>query len=63
MILHYEIATRDVFEIERGTHRYDSILIPLCGEFEYRAENITRVITPLTPVYFKRGVFFFKKIR
>lgn len=62
MILHYEITTRDVFEIERGTHRYDSILIPLCGKFEYRVENETRIIAPLTPVYFKKNAYFFKKI-
>lgn len=62
MILHYEIATRTTFEIERGTHRYDSILIPLCGEFEYHAENVQRVIHPFTPIYFKKGVHFFKKI-
>lgn len=61
MIIHYEIATRDKFEIAEGTHRSNSLIILLDGEFDYTVQNETKRISLLSPIIFKNGVTF-KKI-
>ena len=62
MIIHHEIATREKFEIPRGTHRSNSLIILLDGEFDYTVQNETRRIVPLSPMVFKNGVAFKKVV-
>ena len=62
MIIHHEIATREKFEIPRGTHRSNSLIILLDGEFDYTVQNETKRIVPLSPIVFKNGVTFKKVV-
>lgn len=62
MIIHYEIATREKFEIAEGTHRSSSLIILLDGEFDYTAQNKTERIMCLSPLIFKAGVPFKKAV-
>ncbi len=62
MIIRCEITERKKFEIERGVHHYNSLVIVLDGEFEYTAENETKKVLPFEPVIFKKGTSFVKKV-
>lgn len=62
MLIRCEIAKREKFEIEKGIHRYNSLVIVLSGEFEYTTKNTTQKIHPLEPVFFKKGDSFFKRV-
>ena len=62
MIIHYEIATREKFEIAEGTHRSNSLIILLDGEFDYTVKNEKKRIARLSPLIFKNGVTFKKTV-
>jgi len=62
MITRSEITRREKFEIESGTHRSSSLIITLCGEFEYTVGRETKRVLPYNPVIFKKGVSFIKKV-
>lgn len=62
MIVQYEISSRVQFEIEKGTHRFDSLLIPLSGSFEYLHGEEKRIITAGIPIIFKKGITFEKRV-
>ena len=57
-----QIIYREKFEREIGVHWFDSILIPLSGEFEYTVNNTKKRIIPYMPVLFKTVEKFNKKI-
>ena len=62
MVLHCDVSYKEKFEIECGTHRSTSLIITLCGEYEYTTKNISQKILPFTPVVFRKGVSFRKRI-
>lgn len=62
MITRCEIARRKKFEIEKGIHRFNSLIITLDGQFEYTVGNITKTVLPYNPVIFEKGIGFIKKI-
>ncbi|MBQ2754188.1 MAG: helix-turn-helix transcriptional regulator [Clostridia bacterium] len=62
MLIRCEITKRNEFEIESGTHRYNSLVVVLKGEFLYTAENKTKTVRPFEAVLFKKGVPFVKKV-
>ena len=61
MLTRYEIKKREAFEIERGIHRYSSLLLLLQGEFEYEAEGERARVGVFQPILFQKGVHFYKK--
>ncbi len=62
MLIRCEITKRKKFEIERGVHHYNSLVIVLDGKFEYTVENKTKIVHPFEPVIFKKGTQFIKKV-
>lgn len=62
MIIHYEIAMREQFEILEGIHRGNSLIILLDGAFDYTTQNTTKRVTPLSPMLFKYGVSYKKTV-
>lgn len=62
MSISAQIIYRENFERESGVHLFNSVLIPLSGEFEYTVNNIKKLILPYMPVIFKTGDNFYKKI-
>ena len=62
MLTRYEVARKEKFEIEKGTHRFNSLVVLLDGEYEYTAGNETRRVLPYQPVVFKKGVAFQKRV-
>ncbi len=62
MVLHCDLSYKEKFEIEYGTHRSNSLIITLCGEYEYITKNTTKKILPFNPVIFRKGVSFRKRI-
>lgn len=62
MITCCEIVQKDIFQTEKGIHRTNSMIIPLCGEFEYSANGITKTVLPYEPVIFQKGISFKKKV-
>ena len=62
MLIRSEIAHKDIFEVPVGVHRFNSLVIPLRGEFDYSVGEKTKRICQGTPVVFKKGVSFRKKV-
>ena len=62
MLIRSEIAHRDKFEISAGVHRFNSLVILLNGEFEYSVGDVTKKVLPITPIMFRQGVSFKKRV-
>jgi AraC-like DNA-binding protein len=62
MITRCEITRREKFEIEKGIHHFNSLIITLDGEFEYTVGNVTKTVLPYNPVIFGKGIRFIKRV-
>lgn len=62
MLIRCEHGFREKFIVEKGVHRFQSLLVTLSGEYEYSDGTEKRKILPFHPVLFKKGASFEKRI-
>lgn len=62
MLFRCELGYRERFEIEKGTHRFQSLIVTLRGEYEYSDGRETKRVLPFHPIVFKKGAAFEKRV-
>lgn len=62
MLVRYEFARKEQFDIEKGKHRFNSLFITLSGEYEYTVGRTTKRIYPYQPIVFRKGESFRKRV-